>query len=84
MRIAFQVNTLKNEVEDLKKYLMANVDTRDILNMSPVDFMAVQKALRLVDDSLDLLDEYAKKIDSMDDKLDRILEEVEKKNSEKN
>lgn len=84
MRIAFQVNTLKNEVEDLKKYLMANVDTRDILNMSPVDFMAVQKALSLVDDSLDLLDEYAKKIDSMDDKLDRILEEVEKKNSEKN
>lgn len=84
MRIAFQVNTLKNEVEDLKKYLMANVDTRDILNMSPVDFMAVQKALSLVDDSLGLLDEYAKKIDSMDDKLDRILEEVEKKNSEKN
>lgn len=84
MRIAFQVNTLKNEVEDLKKYLMANVDTRDILNMSPVDFMAVQKALSLVDDSLNLLDEYAKKVDSMDDKLDRILEEVEKKNSEKN
>ena len=84
MKIVFQVNTLKNEVEDLKKYLMANVDTRDILNMSPVDFMAVQKALSLVDDSLDLLDEYAKKIDSMDDKLDRILEEVEKKNSEKN
>ena len=84
MRIAFQVNTLKNEVEDLKKYLVANVNTRDILNMSPSDFMAVQKALSLVDDSLDLLDECAKKIDSMDDKLDRILEEVEKKNSEKN
>ena len=78
MNIAYKADTLKREVEDLKKYLMANVDTRDILNMSPADFMAVQKALSLVDDSLDLLDEYAKKIDSMDDKLDRILEKVEK------
>lgn len=46
----------------------------DMLSMNPDEFVLMTKLMRLLDTSLDLVREQAETIDSINQKLDRLLE----------
>lgn len=78
MNIAYKVNGLKKEVEDLKKSLGSQLDMDVIMSMTPESLVATQKAVKVVDECVELVDAFASKLDSMENKLDRIISEVKK------
>ena len=75
-------NGIIKDIEDIKGILMEQVYKEDIfMDMEPNGIRALQKSLKLIDESCELMREYVDVLESQDRKLDLILEKLEKKES---
>lgn len=73
-------NEIIKDIEDVKAILIEQICSEDIfMNMDPNTCRALQKSLKLINESCDLMKEYATILESQDKKLDMILEKLEER-----
>lgn len=73
-------NEIINEVKEVKAILLRQVCNEEVLlSTEPDQIVALQKSLKLLDDSCELMSEYVKLLESQDRKLDLLLERTEKR-----
>lgn len=79
MMLRYDVDDIVEEIEEIKKLAMKQLDGETIMNMDTDSIALMRKLLGLTIILENVAKKSAKKIDDMDDKLDRIIREVEKK-----
>ena len=73
-------NEIIKDIEDTKAFLIELICSEDIfMNMDTNAYRALQKSLKLINESCDLMKEYATILESQDKKLDMILERLEER-----
>lgn len=73
-------NEVIEEIEELKKLMFSMVDVESaIKDLDRTTLKAMQLCMRLIDDSCDLMKEYVDVLDEQNEKLDMILEKLDKK-----
>ena len=75
MKLAEKSNEVFEEINEVKKlYIREFIDEDELKNMDHQEFELVQKMLKIIDLSMDLVHEEMKAIDEIDSKLDKLLE----------
>ena len=75
MKLAEKSNEVFEEINEVKKlYIRELIDEDELKNMDHQEFELVQKMLKIIDLSMDLVHEEMKAIDEIDSKLDKLLE----------
>ena len=73
-------NEIIKDIEDVKAILIEQISSEDVfMNMDPDGYRALQKSFKLINESCDLMKEYATILESQDKKLDMILEKLEER-----
>ena len=73
-------NEIIKDIEDVKAILIEQISSEDVvMSMDPNAYRALQKSLKLINESCDLMNEYATILESQDKKLDMILEKLEER-----
>ena len=71
-------DTVQIEIEGIKEIFLKEMAKGDTFtDMEPEGIIAIQKCLKLIDKSSELMKEYVEVLESQDNKLDRILEKLE-------
>ena len=75
MKLAEKSNEVFEEINEVKKlYIREFIDGDELKSMDHQEFELVQKMLKIIDLSMDLVHEEMKAIDEIDSKLDKLLE----------
>ena len=75
MKLAEKSNEVFEEINEVKKlYIREFIDEDELKSMDHQEFELVQKMLKIIDLSMDLVHEEMKAIDEIDSKLDKLLE----------
>lgn len=78
MMMRVKVNEMKEELKELKNYLMSELDADAFAEMNQSEFRGCQAALKLLNTSMELMDEQVDLMEAQDAKLDRILDILER------
>lgn len=70
---------LKNELEALKELCIAEVISNGVDHVDERGFKALQSTLKVIKLSNDLMVEQSKAMDEMNEKLDKLLDKVNKR-----
>lgn len=71
-------NEIIAEIEEIKEIFLKEMAKGDMFtDMEPEEFIAIQKCLKLIDKSSELMKEYVEVLESQDNKLDKILVKLE-------
>lgn len=71
-------NEIIAEIEEIKEIFLKAMAKGDMFtDMEPEGFIALQKCLKLIDKSSELMKEYVEVLESQDNKLDKILVKLE-------
>lgn len=73
--LTFTTDKCTKEIKELKKICMkAATDESVFMDMDPLALSMLQTCFRLIDASVELMEEQADMIETMDRKLDKLLE----------
>ena len=71
-------NEIIAEIDEIKEIFLKEMAKGDMFtDMEPEGFIAIQKCLKLIDKSSELMKEYVEVLESQDNKLDKILVKLE-------
>lgn len=77
--LAVKTNKLIDEVQDLMGDYMKVMGVNMFNDMADTDFAIVGKSLKMANTSIELAKAYAEKMDSMDKKMDELIEICKKR-----
>lgn len=78
MEMKWITNEIIAEIEEIKEIFLKEMAKGDTFtDMEPEGIIAIQKCLKLIDKSSELMKEYVEVLESQDNKLNKILVKLE-------